>query len=101
MTFTLESAAFVKTERIPPRYSRDCDNISPPLECNDAPGRLQELHLGAAYDLDVLRARSAIDQSTTSTRSHKKAPIEKLLKEAERHIRGQAEVVGIFERSST
>lgn len=37
MAFSLASAAFPSGERIPERYSKDGDNISPPLEWHDAP----------------------------------------------------------------
>lgn len=37
MTFTLESPAFRDGERIPEKYARDGDNVSPPLAWKDAP----------------------------------------------------------------
>jgi Raf kinase inhibitor-like YbhB/YbcL family protein len=37
MPFTITSPAFLNGEVIPPRYTRDGENLSPPLEWRDAP----------------------------------------------------------------
>jgi Raf kinase inhibitor-like YbhB/YbcL family protein len=41
MAFILNSPAFGDGDPIPPRYSRDGDNVSPPLEWQDAPQTTQ------------------------------------------------------------
>lgn len=37
MAFTLRSSAFENSQPIPPRYTADGDNLSPPLEWSDPP----------------------------------------------------------------
>lgn len=69
MTFALRSPAFADGERIPPRYSRDGENLSPPLQWQDAPAGVKSFALvvedpdapsgtfrhWAVYDIDPQR----------------------------------------------
>ncbi len=45
MAFELRSPAFEPGGRIPPRYARDGENLSPPLEWHDAPAETKSFAL--------------------------------------------------------
>lgn len=45
MSFTISSSAFANNERIPLRYSRDGEDVSPPLLWDDLPAGTAELAL--------------------------------------------------------
>lgn len=78
MAFKLESPAFGEGERIPEKYSRDGENVSPPLMWKDAPPDTRSFavvvedpdaprglfrHWGV-YDIDA--GRSVLPEGTTS-----------------------------------
>lgn len=67
MTFSVQSTSFANGERIPQKYSRSADNVSPPVEWHDAPRSTKSFVLvledpdaprgmfrhWAAYDIDA------------------------------------------------
>ncbi|CCV05618.1 conserved hypothetical protein [Mesorhizobium metallidurans STM 2683] len=78
MAFALKSPAFTDGESIPPRYSRDGENVSPPLEWKDAPAGAKSFALiiedpdapsgtfrhWAIYDIDP--QRNILPEGTTA-----------------------------------
>lgn len=155
MAFTLKSSAFADGDKIPPRYSRDGGNVSPPLEWTDAPQGTKSFVLAvedpdapsgtfrhwAVYNIDA--QRNFLPEGTTAgakteSLGHgvndfgnphydgpqpppghglhhyhfrllaldaetlhlgEKAAVEDVLKQAELHVVGEAELVGTFERA--
>ncbi len=155
MAFALRSPAFAAGERLPPKYSRDGENVSPPLEWSDPPEGTRSFALvvedpdapsgtfrhWAVYDIDARRtllpegtaagAKTgslghgvndfgnayydgpqpppghgvhhyhfrllALDVDTL--RLDERVSIDDVLKEAQKHALGEAELVGTFEKS--
>ncbi|MGV6873193.1 YbhB/YbcL family Raf kinase inhibitor-like protein [Pseudochelatococcus sp. B33] len=78
MVFTLRSPVFADGEKLPPKYSRNGENVSPPLEWSDAPEGTKSFALvvedpdvpsglfrhWAVYDIDA--QRTALPEGTTA-----------------------------------
>ena len=67
MPFTLSSPAFGDRQKIPPKYTADGENVSPPLQWHEAPEGTSSYAL-IVDDPDAPSESSGIGPSTTSWR---------------------------------